>query len=378
MFESRKIFVVVIAFVLLPLHLILSGCGGADPSTVTQAQAPPPEEPKLVLLIWEDYIEPEILTLFKEETGIEVEVIGFGSMNELEAILQEDREGYDLAIVDDSNLTSYFDVRLIQKFDHAQLKNLGNLDSKVCNRPADPKLDVSVPCFYGMTVIGYNKRLIPEPPDSWADLWDPKYAGKVGLMDDFWDYLALGHFKTQGTYDIGAPDTWEASVKAFEELTPLFSNIGEFNDIAAQIGRGELLIGNCYNGDALYLAEQYPDLACVLPKEGAMIWVDSLVLCRKSKHPRNAHRFVDFLLRPEICALNANSMSFPPVVSEALPLMDKELLANPNIFPPGGEAHFARYPLSTPELREVLHTVKVAANKRHEEIKKSGRWTATP
>lgn len=369
----------IVACVLLPVLAFLCGCGNATKSTASPAaKAPLPEEPKLVLLNWEDYMEPEVVRLFEEETGIKVEIVEFGSNNQLEAMFQEDRGAYDLVVVDDSFLQSYVDVRLIRKFDHSLLKNLGNIDSKLVNRPADPNNDYCIPYFYGMTVIGYNKRLVQEPPDSWHDFWDPKYAGKVGLMDDVWDYLALGHLKSLDEYSVGEAETWPQSIKAFESLLPNLGNIGEFNDIAAQIGEGELLIGNCYNGDILYLADDYPDLACVLPKEGAMIWVDSFALCRKSKHPLNAHRFIDFLLRPEICAMNANSMSFPPVVTKALPMLDQALLDNQTIFPPKDQLDkFLSYPLLTPELQTALDTAKVSANKRHQEIKLSGRWTAT-
>gem|GEM_PF-756452 len=356
------------------MFLLMSGCGSEEKKA--KSTTPVAEEPKLVFLNWAEYIEPEILTLFKEETGIEVELVEFESIDELEALLQEDGGRYDIALMESASAQTHAELKNIRPLDLSKIGNFAKLKPELVSQPTDPENKYSVPYFYGTTILAYNKRLLPEPPDSWHILWDPKYKGKVGLMDDYWEYLALGHMKNHGSMEMGEPDTWEASTKTFEELLPNLGNITEFNDVIEQVGTGELLLSNCYNGDTVYFAEDFPDLACVVPKEGAMIWVDSIVMCRKAKHPENAHRFINFLLRPEISAMNADTMGFAPVVTEALELIDPELRANEAIFPKD-ESNLATYPLLTTELQQALDNAKLKVNTRRQEIIATGRWVKT-
>jgi len=108
------------------MAFLASGCGEREALSIPEKETVK-EEPKLVLLNWEEYIAPEVLLRFTQETGIRVDVEEFGSNEQLEARMQEDLSTIDLAVVDDSVLKTYVSLKLIQPLDHSKVPNLGNI-----------------------------------------------------------------------------------------------------------------------------------------------------------------------------------------------------------------------------------------------------------
>lgn len=359
--------------------LSFTGCGtgpGDDPQTAATA-AETKEEPILNFLNWEDYIAESVLEKFKEETGIEVRMTSLGSTEQLEAILQEDHSEFDLVVVDHTSLAQFIDQKILTELHHPWLPNLGNLKEGLEHLKSDPDQRWAVPYFSGMALIIYNKEKCPEPPTQWSDLWNPEHAGKLVLMEDHWDYLGFGLVKKGYRYVDDDPAHWAAAVEGFGEVLAHCANLTEFDDALDQVIAGDMYIGTCYNADARFASLDHPQLGYVLPKEGGMKWTDLLAVVRRAKHPRNAHRFINFLLEPENAAMNANFLQYPTMVKAAEDLIDPSIKNDPFItLPPEMEEKYPPFHEMTPDLSATLTKLRRLANQHKERVRNAGQPVA--
>lgn len=367
------------SMILLLAILPFMGCGTGpgDDSQTTGTTADTKEEPILNFLNWEDYIADEVLEKFKEETGIEVRLTTFGSTEQLEAILQEDHREFDLTVVDHTSLAQFIDQKILAELHHPWLGNLGNLKKGFDQLNYDPKHQWSVPYFTGMALIIYNKEKCPDVPRQWADLWKPEYSGKVVLMEDHWDYLGLGLVKKGYAYTDPDPAHWSEAVEGFAEVLAHCGNLTEFDDALEQVVSGEMWIGTCYNADARLHSLDHPQLGYVLPAEGGMKWTDLLAVVRRAEHPRNAHRFINFLLDPETAAMHANAMQNATVVAPAEQWIEPGIKNDPFVtLSAEMEENFRPFHQMSPNLNAILAELRRLANQHKERVRNAGQPAA--
>ncbi|MBP8105245.1 MAG: spermidine/putrescine ABC transporter substrate-binding protein, partial [Nitrospira sp.] len=163
---------------LLWLAGALSSCGqgaGSDPAE---------SRPVLHYFTWSDYVGPELIQEFERREGVKVAIDTFSSNEELLAKLQSGATGYDVAVPSDFMVAIMIQQGLLNELDPQALPNASLLEPHLQALPFDPERRYSVPYLWGSVGIGYDSAVIPTPPDSWAILWDPRYKGRISMLND--------------------------------------------------------------------------------------------------------------------------------------------------------------------------------------------------
>jgi spermidine/putrescine transport system permease protein len=289
----------------------------------------------LNLYIWSNYIAPETLARFESRHGVKVNVDLYDSNEALLAKLQAGNAGYDVVCPSDYSVEVLRAQGLLQTLDRSALPHLGNVDPSFLDRPYDPGNAHSVPYFWGTSGIAYHRRRVAEPPASWGALWDPRYAGRILMLDDAREAIGAalkwrGH--SQNTRD---PRLLEAAREDLRRQKPLVRayNSTNFEDILLS---GDVWIAQAWNGQIAKAMAQDPDIAYVLPKEGSTLFIDNLAIPADARHPELAHAFIDFTLEAETAAEICRTMRYSSPNRTAWPLLPVEVRKNPAIFPPPG------------------------------------------
>jgi putrescine transport system substrate-binding protein len=333
--------------------LALAACDGHKPqaaahSAVTVAVA---EDKVLNVLNWSDYIAPDTVEKFERETGIKVNYDVFDSNEVLETKLLTGRTGYDVVVPTDYFLERQAKQGILLPLDKAKLPNFKNIDPAVLKllEGADPGNRYGVPYAGVVTGIGYNvakvrKALGEVPVDSWAVVFDPKYAAKLKdcgltMLDQEGEVLFSAKVwlgidpASERQTDLGAAEAMLLKVRPYIRY---FHSSQYINDLA----NGETCVALSWSGDVLQARDRAREagkgieLAFAVPTEGALQSYDMLAIPADAPHPDNAHKFIDFLMRAEVAAEFTKFRKFPSGNLAAEKLVDPELLADPMVFPP--------------------------------------------
>lgn len=314
---------------LVALMTVAIGCK-KDPAPTAQSG-----EKKVNLLVFSEYVPEDVLRDFTRETGIEVGVATFASNDELLSKLSGGSTEFDVVSPSDYAVRQLAGLKLIQKFDRAKLTNFANLDAQVLGKEFDPKNEYSVPLFWGTTGIGYNKKKIAEPVDSWAVLFNPRYKGQVVLLEDARELVTAAlrkDGKDPNTKDVA---TLNAAITALKGQRAALEPVYDVDGVYGKLGKGEVSLAMGFNGQFYKeIAEKPEELGFVVPKEGATLWIDNLAIPTASPRVENAHKLIDFLMRPDIAARTANFSAYATPNKAAKDKINKELLESPIIYPP--------------------------------------------
>ena len=340
----------------LPILLALGACGreeAAAPAATTAASATAPaaEEPVLNVYNWSDYLAPDTIANFEKETGIKVVYDVYDSNEILEAKLIAGSSGYDVVFPSARPFGErQIKAGLYEALDRAQLPNWKNLDPAVlaAQVDADPGNAHLVPYLWGSTGLGYNVKAVKErlgdvPVDSWSILFDPASAAKladcgISILDDEQEgYGAALIWQGKVPHEPGPAQT-EAVTKAYAGIAPYirYFNSSKYID---DLANGEICLAMGYSGDVLQARDRAEEarngveVAFVIPKEGALRAIDNAAIPKDAPHPRNAHKFLDYLMRPEVIAAITNSVGYPNANLAATALVDEEIRTDPAVYP---------------------------------------------
>jgi putrescine transport system substrate-binding protein len=311
------------------------------------------EEPVLHIYNWSDYIAPDTIANFEKETGIAVTYDVYDGNEVLEAKLLAGHSGYDIVVPS----ASPFMARQIAAgahlpLDKAKLPNLPNLDPPLVTLAAiaDPGNAHGVPYLWSVTGIGYNVAMLQHalgggaPRDSLALLFDPALAAKLApcgieLLDTPQEVIpaALAYLGIDPTSrNTGDLDRAAALLDRIRPFVRRFHSSQYINDLAA----GDICVALGYSGDVIQArnrareAESAAEIAFRVPREGAQMSIDMLGIPADAPHPDNAHRFIDYVLRPEVIAAITNTVSYPNPNQAATAFVAPEIRDDPGIYPP--------------------------------------------
>lgn len=298
---------------------------------------------KVVVYNWAEYIPEGVLDAFTEETGIEVQYSTFENNEVMYAKLQLQKgKGYDVVVPSTYLVSKMREEGLLLPIDKKKLGNFKHLDPDMLDKPYDPGNAYSIPYLWGSTGIGVNAGAIdPAGITAWSDLWDPKWRGRLLLVDDVREVFHMA-LKTLG-YSTNTRNPDEIK-QAYEKLTRLLPNVLVFNADAPRepFLAGDVNLGMIWSGEVSMAQEEMPDLAYVYPKEGAAFWIDSFVIPSGAENVENAHKFINYMLRPEVAKLTVEEVGYATPNLTSRGMLDEEIRNDPVIFPPaevvrGGE-----------------------------------------
>ena len=300
---------------------------------------------------WSDYIDPALLKQFTAETGIRTTYDTFDSNEVLETKVLQGGTGYDVVVPSNHNLPRYIAAGAIRPLDKAELPNLENLDPAVVARlqAFDPGERYSVPYMQGTIGIGYNadalaKRLPGVKVDSWAVAFDPAIVAKLAdcgvyFLDASEDMYAVALRYLGKDPNSKALADYQAATDLFLKVRPYVRKFHSSAYIDALAG-GDICLAVGYSGDVLQAKSRAAEakngvrIAYAIPKEGTQVWYDLFVIPADAPDPAQAHRFLDFMLRPDVIARASNATRYANANAAARPLVDPAIRDDPNVYPP--------------------------------------------
>ena len=307
---------------------LLSACGGSNSGE------------ELYMYIWAEYIPDSVFKQFEEETGVKVRVSTFDNLDDMFAKIKitDGGEGYDLVMPSIEYASLLKNQGYLQKLDKRLLPNFKNIDPNYLNLPFDKGNEYTVPFTVGTSTFAVNKKKIdPKKLKTLADLGRPEYKKRLLLLNDIRAVMGIG-LKMNG-YSIN--DRNEEHVKqAYQTLKEkIVPNVKGFDtEAAAQaLLNGEVDIAMTWNGLVYAAMRENPDIEEVRMSDGMNFWIDSFALLKKAKNPVNAHKFLDFVMRPDISAKITEEYRYSSPNAAARKLLPKEIRENETLYPDKAE-----------------------------------------
>ena len=309
-------------------------------------------EPKVLNIYnWSDYIAEDTIKNFEKETGIKVRYDNYDTNEVLHAKLVAGRSGYDIVVPSAQFAKQQIDAGLFRKLDRSLLKNWNNLDPALLELLAkvDPGNQYVVDWLWGYITVGINvpevKKALggePMPENPWSLIFDPKYAAKlkscgISFLDSASEVLPLAMLRVgKPPYSRNAAD-YTAAAEMLKKVRPYvtrFSSSGYINDMAT----GALCVVMGYSGDINIAraraieAGKGPIIEALVPKSGATLFFDVMAIPADAPHPKNAHLFIDYILRPEVHASLTNKVFYANPNKASLKYVKPDVATNPTVF----------------------------------------------
>ena len=287
---------------------------------------------KLIVYNWGEYIDPEVLTMFEEETGINVVYEEFETNEILYPKVSSGAIAYDVVCPSDYMIQRMIENELLSEINFENIPNIKNIGSQYLeqSKQFDPKNKYSVPYCWGTVGILYNKTMVDEPVDSWSILWNPKYKDSILMQESVRD--AFGATLKYLGYSLNSTDLDELTEakNLLIEQKPLVQAY-VIDQVRDKMIGNEAALGVIYSGEAIYTQKENPNLEYVIPKEGSNIWIDSWVIPKNAEHKENAEKFINFLCRPDIALMNFEYITYSTPNDAARELIEDESIRNSEI-----------------------------------------------
>ena len=283
---------------------------------------------------WDTYIGETTLADFTAATGIEVQYDLYADNDELFAKLKNGNPGYDLIVPTNDYVERMIIAEMLEPLDHSKVPNMKNIDPNFLNPAFDPGRKYSLPYMWGSIGVGYRKSKTDGVPDSWADLYtSDKYAGRIAMLGSG-DVVFQMAMKLMGK---SLNDWTDENIAAAEAM--VIAQKGNIVAFAPDNGQDLLLSGEAdvvmeWNGDILQVMEEDDDLGFVIPKEGGLLWEDTLCVPVGAPNPDGAHAMIDYILGAEAGRDIAEFIYYATPNAAAKALTSSDYQDNPAIFPP--------------------------------------------
>lgn len=328
------------------------------------------EEPVLNVYNWSDYIADDTIANFEAETGIKVNYDVYDNNEIVDAKLLAGNSGYDIVVPTGNFLERQVKAGLLLPLDKSKLPNLSNLDPAVMAVAAehDPDNAHSVPYMTFTIGLGYNVEKVTEALgadvaiDSWDILFKPENAEKLAgcgialldspseVMGTVLHYIGLDA-NSESEEDLAKA---EAALTAVKPYIRYFHSSQYIDDLA----NGEICLALGYSGDIFIAADNAAEgveVGYVIPKEGAATLMDLLAIPADAPHPDNAHKFINYIMQPEVVAAITDYVFYANPNLAATEFVSEEVKGNPGIYPPAETvANAFALTAHSPEFEEVL------------------------
>ena len=281
------------------------------------------EEKVLNLFAWSEYVPQAMLDGFTEETGITVNYDAYASNEEMYAKISAGASGYDLVQPSDYWIGVMSREGLLEELDLTKIPNLANADPNLPYDLYDPGHKYSVPYQWGSAALVVNTEKITEPIDSYMDLWNPAYAGKIVLLDDQRQVIGMALLALGYSPNTTDPAELEEAKQLLLQLVPGV-RVFDSDTPSTQILTGEADIGLIWNGEGAIAHAENPAIDFIYPQEGTIFWYDNLAMLKGAAHPEAAHAFMDYVLRPEVSLLITAEFPYSNPNAAALALLQTE------------------------------------------------------
>ena len=320
---------------------MLSGCGNkaaeepADTAvSVESTQEAAKSDVELTVFNCYDYIDPTVLEMFEQETGITVKYVNYTTNEEMYTKIEAGAGAYDVLFPSEYMVERMIQNDMLAELDLSAMPNFANVKEGLKNPSYDPENKHSVPYMWGTLGILYNTEMVSGEITSWSALFDTANAGKVLMMNSMRDTIGLAlkylgySMNTRSEEELNAAK--DVLVKQKQDKIESGYLLDETKD--KMVG-GEAAIAVIYSGDAQYAIEKNDKLKYVIPEEGSNIWVDSMVIPKSSKNIEAAQQFIDFMCRPDVAQKNFDYIHYCSPIQAVADALSEEDAASATINP---------------------------------------------
>ena len=336
---------------LIALSAVLASLAAGCARPAAHVAAAAANEKVLNVYNWSDYIQPSVIKDFEKETGIHVNYDVFDSNEILETKLLTGHTNYDLVVPSAAFMERQLQADIYQKLDKSLLPNLKNLDPGIQSALAiyDPGNQYAVDYMWITSGVGYNaaaiKARMPDAPvDSWRMIFDPTVISKfadcgVSILDAPSEVVATALLYIGKNPNSNTLEDLKAAERVLKAVRPYIRYVDSSRYID-NLANGEICLAMGWSGDIKQAhdraleANKGIDLKYSIPREGAIVNLDVLVIPADAPHPTNAHLFIDYLLRPDVAAENSNLIKYANAVAVDLQPLDPAVRSDQGVFPP--------------------------------------------
>ena len=301
----------------------MAGCGSSGGK----------EGGQVIVYNWGEYIDPETIEMFEEETGIEVVYDEFETNEIMYPKVESGAASYDVVCPSDYMISKMIAGDMLAEINFENIPNAKkNIGAQYFEQAKgfDPENKYSVPYCWGTVGILYNKTMVEEPITSWAQLWDEKYADNILMQDSVRDAFMVAEKLNGFSMNTTDPQELETAKNALIEQKPLVQAY-VIDQVRDKMIGGEAAIGVIYSGEAIYTQRENPDLEYVIPEEGTNVWIDSWVILKDAPNKENAEKFIDFMCRGDVAVKNFEYITYSTPNDAARELIEDEAIRNSEI-----------------------------------------------
>lgn len=321
-FHHQKYILIILVF-----GLMLASC--AVPLPVSE-----PAVDELVLYNWEGYLPQPVLDSFTAEYDIRINYQTFDSMEEAIASLKAGQV-YDVVVVENGNIKRLATEGLLAEINFHTIPNFKYISPDFRDLAFDPGNLHSIPFDYGTTGLIVRSDLVDVPVTRWADLWDPRFEGKIIARPLAYELIGLS-LKSLG-YPLNSedPQELEEALAHLLDLKPSLTLVDDPTSEAVQVlleSEAVIMVG--WGNDALQARRENPAVTYILPEEGTLLWGQSFVIPANSPQKEVAELFLNFLLRPEISAQIASQNHYATANQASYQFIEPDIFNDPIVFPP--------------------------------------------
>lgn len=300
--------------------LMLTGCGAGNAES----------KGEVIVYNWGEYIDPEVLDIFEQETGIKVVYDEFETNEVMYPKVEAGAAQYDVICPSDYMIDKMIENNLLAEINFDNIPNAkANIGAQYweMSKEFDEENKYSIPYCWGTVGILYNKTLVDEPIDSWNVLWDEKYSNNILMQDSVRDAFMVALKKNGHSMNSTNADELALAKDTLVSQKPLVQAY-VIDQVRDKMIGNEAAIGVIYSGEAIYTQRENADLEYVIPKEGTNVWIDSWVMLKNAPNKENAEKFLDFLCRPDIALKNFEYITYSTPNVKAQELIEDEDIKN--------------------------------------------------
>lgn len=326
-----------IQFTLLIIGLILILIGA---NTYLHRQGSAAGSEILTIYNWGDYIDPDLLGKFSEETGYQIVYDTFDSNEAMYTKIKQGGTQYDIAIPSEYMIERLIAEDLLYELDYTKITGLEHIIPEFLDQPFDPRNRYSIPYFWGTMGIVYNESLLgTDVITSWNDLWHPKYKESIMLIDGAREIIGLTLLSSGYSLNSKNPDELAEVQSKLIDLAPNIKAVVA-DEIKMYMVQEEAALAVTFSGEAADMMWENENLHYVLPEEGSNLWFDNMVIPKTAQNIEAAHAFISFMLEPENAAINAEYIGYSSPNQTAIDnFIDEEIVADEQFYPDLNNIH---------------------------------------
>ncbi len=289
---------------------------------------------ELYVYNWGDYIEPELISRFEEESGYKVIYETFDSNESMYVKVDSGSSPYDVIFPSEYMVDKMIEEHMLVELDKSLLPNLKNVDPYFLDQDFDQDNMYSMPYFWGTVGIAYNTEIYDELeldyPTSYQDLWNPGLVDNVLLLDGAREIV--GSSLNSLGYSLNSTNDNQLN-QAKQNLLNLAPNVkGVVGDeIKMLMANNEAAAAIVWAGDAQLIQEDNENIEFITPQAGSNIYLDNIAIPKTATNIEGAHEFINFLMDDEIASINTDYVGYASPITSVM--NEPEHIADETYYP---------------------------------------------